>query len=277
MEAFVKRVEANGVETFRIERWERMFPGLSAGFSSRIGGVSEGGYGSLNCALHVADHPPHVIENRRRLAAAAGFPFEAWTCAQQVHEADVAIITSAERGSGRDSLETALAGKDALITDVKDTMLVSFYADCVPLFFYDPEHEAVGLAHAGWKGTVKQIAVRTVEAMRAAFGTNPERLLAAIGPSIGECCYEVDEPVIGALRASGIDDGWTPQDNGRYLLNLKEINRHLLRKAGILATHIELSELCTGCHGEWFFSHRRDKGRTGRMASWIGVREVTTS
>jgi len=277
MEPFVKKVEVNGLETYRIERWESLATYLSAGFSSRIGGVSEDHYNSLNCALHVMDRPEHVIENRQRLAAAAGFSFDAWTCAEQVHEADVAVVTRPERGSGKDRRETALAGKDALITNDPNTMLVSFYADCVPLYYFDPENRAVGLAHAGWKGTSKAIAARTVEALHAAFGSDPARIYAAIGPSIGPCCYEVDERVISAMREAHIDEGWIQQPNGRYMIDLKEINRQILIKAGILASHIELSTWCTSCAALSFYSHRRDQGRTGRMASWIGMREVTIS
>jgi len=272
MECMVRRIEANGVETYRIASWDRRFERLSAGFSTRTGGVSEGGFASLNCALHVEDDPQHVLENRRRLAEAAGFPFDAWTCGEQVHHNDVAVVTRKERGRGRNSREDAMQDTDALITDEADIMLVSFYADCVPLYFYDPVRQAVGLAHAGWKGTAKRIAARTVEAFREAFGSQPEQMHAAIGPSIGGCCYEVDDRVIRAMEESGISAGWTRKSDDKFMLDLREINRQLLIEAGILPSHIEVSHLCTGCHVESFFSHRRDGGRTGRMASWIGLK-----
>lgn len=280
MEPFVKRIEENGIETYRLESWERRYTNLSSGFSTRHGGVSQEAWSSLNCALHVADSPQDVIENRRRLAAAAGFPFEAWTCGEQVHNSDVAVITRRERGSGRESRETAIANKDALLTNEPDIMLVSFYADCVPLYFYDPLKQAAGLAHAGWKGTAKAIAARTVEAFRSAFGSDPADMVVAIGPSIGPCCYEVDDRVIDALlnsehaqlRADELrEQAWTAKPNGRYMLNLKEVNRRILIKAGILPMNIEVTNLCTSCADESFYSHRRDGGRTGRMASWIGM------
>jgi hypothetical protein len=271
MDCLVKRVEENGVETYRIESWERQFARLSAGFSTRNGGISEGGFASLNCALHVADEPKHVLENRRRLAEAAGFSFEAWTCGEQVHHNDVAVVTRQDRGRGRDSRESAIPDTDALITDVPDIMLVSFYADCVPIFYYDPIRQAAGLAHAGWKGTAKRIAARTVEQFRAAFGSEPEHIRAAIGPSIGQCCYEVDNRVIQAMQESGITEGWMQKSNDKFMLDLREINRQILIEAGILPSHIEVTHLCTSCHVESFYSHRRDGGRTGRMASWIGI------
>jgi len=271
VECLVKRKEANGVETYRIASWERQFERLSAGFSTRNGGISKGSFDSLNCALHVGDDPQHVLENRKRLAEAAGFSFDAWTCGEQVHHNGVAVVTRQERGKGRDSRESALQDTDALITNEADIMLVSFYADCVPLYFYDPIRQAVGLAHAGWKGTAKRIAERTVEQFREAYGSNPEQLHAVIGPSIGSCCYEVDGKVIRAMQESGISDGWTPKSDDKFMLDLREINRQILIEAGILPSHIEVTHLCTRCHVESFFSHRRDGGRTGRMASWIGL------
>lgn len=272
MEPFVRRQEANGVETYRISDWESRYPRLSVGFSTRIGGVSVDGCQSLNCALHVADDPQHVIENRRRLAAAAGFSFEAWTCGEQVHDHRVAVVSQDDRGRGRLDRSSAIPDTDALISQADDVMLVSFYADCVPLYFYDPVHQAVGLAHAGWKGTSQQIAARTVEAMVDAFASRPEQLLVAIGPAIGGCCYEVDSRVIDAMQMAGVHEGWTANNDDKYMLDLKRVNKQILLKAGILPTNIEITDLCTSCHVETFFSHRRDGGKTGRMASWIGIK-----
>lgn len=269
MEAFVRQEEENGLVTFRLVSWQQRDPKLSAGFSSRVGGVSRGRWDSLNCALHVEDDPEHVLENRRRLAAAAGFDYAAWTCAEQVHGKRVAAVRTADRGRGRGSRDTAIPEADALITDEPGIMLVSFYADCVPIYYYDPEVRAAGLAHAGWRGTAKRIAGEAVQAMRKTYGSKPENLYAAIGPSIGPCCYEVDERVIEAMEAAGLTAGWTEQDNGRYMLNLQELNRQILIQEGILPINIEISTRCTSCHADDFFSHRRD-GPTGRMASWIG-------
>lgn len=281
MEPFVLHKRENQPDLLYLEKWMKAYPALSAGFTSRIGGVSRGGRESLNCALHVGDLSQAVIDNRRKVADALGFSFEAWTCAEQVHGNEVMRVTLADRGKGRMSREDAFPSKDAMITNERDVLLTSFYADCVPLYFYDPIKQAVALAHAGWKGTVKRIAEETVAAMQGAYGSRPENIRAAIGPSIGGCCYEVDDFVISQVRAvlrnvdlnenhqlSGV---YIERIKGKYRLDLKEMNRQFMIKAGILPTHIEISGLCTSCSTDLFFSHRKEHGKTGRMASWIAL------
>ncbi|MUT66179.1 peptidoglycan editing factor PgeF [Paenibacillus sp. NEAU-GSW1] len=286
MEAFHAMQSAKGPSLFLLSSWMEQNNRLTAGFTGRSGGASESQWASLNLALHVGDRDEDVIRSRELLAEALNWPFEAWTSAEQVHGCEVRHITREERGSGRLTRQSAIQDTDAIMTDVPGVMLTSFYADCVPLYFYDPEHEAIALAHAGWKGTVLEIAARTAERMKEQYGSKPEKLLAAIGPSIGDCCYEVDEHVIGKLRpllasfekGSGHDQNDSAPmmkelGNGKAMVNLKQINRQIMIKAGILPIHIELSNWCTGCNRELFFSHRKEGGRTGRMASWIGIRE----
>lgn len=259
-----------------ITKWVKEIPGLTVGFTTRIGGVSSGGYDSLNCALHVDDHKETVITNRQRLAQVSGLPFETWTCAEQIHGNRVHIVTANDRGKGRCEREDAIANADALLTVESGLWLTSFYADCVPLLFVDPATRVVGLAHAGWKGTVEQIAIATVNAMVDQFGCKKEHIRAAIGPSIGKCCYEVDERVIHRIRSLyeqlqlDIRDVLTPVSDGHAMVDLREINRQLLIKAGILTTNIECTNWCTGCRTDLFYSHRMEGGQTGRMASWIG-------
>lgn len=271
MEPFVWRQEVEGKPgLLLLTRWMSRHPELSAGFTSRIGGVSAEPYGSLNCGLHVSDDPVLVRSNRARIAEAAGFTFEAWTNAEQIHGDAVAVVTSGERGSGCSELSDALPGADAMITDEAGIALAAFFADCVPLYFHDPERRAIGIAHAGWKGTAAQIARRTVEAMQRNYGSRAEYIHAAIGPSIGACCYEVDERVAGPMRAlDGEGRALAPAEGGKSMLDLKEMNRQLMIKAGILPQHIEISRLCTSCRTDVFYSHRKESGRTGRMAGWI--------
>lgn len=285
MEPFRLAETPGGPSRLHIERWEREYPDLSAGMTTRIGGVSEGVYDSLNCALHIQDNPKRVVENRKRLAEALHIPFEAWTCGEQVHESAVAIVGRADRGRGRLKREDAFPNTDALVTNEPGVWLTSFYADCVPLYFYDPVRSVVGLAHAGWKGTVLQIAGRTVAAMTEAFGSRPADVLAAIGPSIASCCYEVDDRVIAridnCLSEIGADAQTRSQvlasaGDGKWMLSLQEMNRQIMIKAGILPTHIEMCGMCTGCRTDLFFSHRKEKGATGRMASWIGLKVRTS-
>lgn len=280
MEAFVTDLSAKDPSLFLLSKWKSEEPALTAGFTGRGGGVSEGQWSSFNMGLHVGDKDADVIANRKLLAEAIGWPFDAWTCAEQVHGSRVYQATAADRGKGRAALDDVITGCDAIMTNEPNILLASFYADCVPLYFYDPEHRVVALAHAGWRGTVQRIAQQTVEAMARAYGSKPEAVKAAIGPSIDSCCYEVDgvvidqvESLIGALDVAPetaesmlIKDG-----GGKARINLKEINRQIMIKAGILPIHIELSTLCTGCETDLFFSHRMESGKTGRMASWIGI------
>lgn len=265
---------------FSLPSWTALGSALHIGFSSRIGGVSEGDYDSLNCALHVGDKQQDVIDNRFRLSREAGFHFSAWTCAEQVHGNRIEKVTTRHRGRGRYLREDAIDQADGLVTNVPGIVLTSFYADCVPLFFYDPVKKVVALAHAGWKGTVLEIASNMVEVMRQQYNCNISNVRAAIGPSIGGCCYEVDERVMTPIhevwkRMDGLDANLPLTSNGKegkWLLDLKAINHQILLNAGIQPAHIEVSELCTSCRTDWFFSHRKENGKTGRMVSWIGLR-----
>lgn len=282
MEAFKHKQSAKGPSLFLLSKWGARHERLTAGFTGRDGGVSEAPWFSLNMGLHVGDLDEAVIANRRLLTDAVGWPFESWTCAEQVHGNRVYQVTEAEKGRGRATLNDVLKDCDAIMTDVPGVLLASFYADCVPLYFFDPEHDAIALAHAGWKGTVQQIATETIQAMVNAYGTNPQALLAAIGPSISACCYEVDGPVINqveqlleslGLKGEEAETMLKPAGIDKANLDLKEINRQIMIKAGILPIRIELTEWCTGCRRDLFFSHRKEGGMTGRMASWIGIRE----
>ncbi|MBB3109068.1 hypothetical protein FHS18_001120 [Paenibacillus phyllosphaerae] len=265
---------------FLISSWMKDIEGLTAGFTGREGGVSAAPWTGLNCGLHVGDANEDVIRNRQLLVQALGWSFEAWTCAEQVHGNRVVQVTHADRGKGNDSRQNAVAEADALMTNEEDVLLTSFYADCVPLYFVDPVKKAVALAHAGWKGTVQEIARMTVEAMAVAYGSDPADIHGAIGPSIGGCCYEVDEtvlkrvePLLEALNveAAAQAEIIVPTTGGKATINLKEINRQIMIKAGILPTNIEITSWCTGCRTDLFFSHRMEQGKTGRMVSWIGI------
>ncbi|WP_090574398.1 peptidoglycan editing factor PgeF [Paenibacillus sp. OV219] len=284
-EPFVRSSDAQNEHTaktpslFLLSDWTNGFEGLTAGFTGRDGGVSAAPWHELNCGLHVGDADEDVIRNRELIAEALGLSFEAWTCAEQVHGNHVHVVRAEDRGKGKDSRAGALQDTDALVTNEKNVLLTSFYADCVPLYFYDPVQEVVALAHAGWKGTVLEIACKTVEAMVANFGCEPATIRGAIGPSIGICCYEVNDVVLDRVKPIiqelQLDESTLvqPTTSGKARINLKELNRQIMIKAGILPSHIECSEWCTGCSTDVFYSHRMEGGATGRMASWIGMRE----
>ncbi len=256
-----------------LQEWEERFPGLVAGFTIRTGGVSELPYGSFNMGLHVGDDAAHVVTNRKALAEHLQLPFEAWTCADQVHGNQVCRVVAS--GAGRESLENVIQGTDGLYTEKAEVLLASFYADCVPLFFLDPASGAIGLAHAGWKGTVGRIAEEMVKAFETEYHANRDKLLVAIGPSIGGCCYEVDERIMERVRESAKhwEGSVSPSQNGRYMLDLRKLNTEILLEAGISKGNIATTDWCTSCRTDLFFSHRKEagaSGTTGRMASFIG-------
>lgn len=265
-----------------LDDWMNKFDGLVAGFTTRLGGVSESPFHTNNLGLHVNDDEQAVISNRKRLTDKLGFSFDSFTCAEQVHANVVADVTVREVGKGRNDVKDTILGADGIITSLNNTLLVSFYADCVPLLFVDPHKRVVALAHAGWKGTVGAIAKQTVHKMVEQYGCDTQHIYAVIGPSISECCYEVDQKVIQAVKQLWqeecldelvLNNYIKPISSEKALINLKEINRQIMIKAGILSTHIEISKLCTGCSTDLFFSHRMEQGKTGRMASFIGWQE----
>ncbi|MEJ8544571.1 peptidoglycan editing factor PgeF [Brevibacillus borstelensis] len=266
-----------GKAGLRLKEWEDAFPGLVAGFTTRSGGVSEQPYGSFNMGLHVGDSSSHVIANRKRLAEELGMTFEAWTCADQVHGSKVCEVAAG--GAGRESLEDVIDETDGLFTNKRGILLTSFYADCVPLYFLDQKTGAIGLAHAGWKGTVSRIAEEMVRSFGRHYGTKAETVKVAIGPAICGRCYEVDERIIEQVRASAQnwENAVESRENGHYMLDLPTLNQEILTECGIVPENIIRTQWCTSCRTDLFFSHRREAGRTGktgRMASFIGWRIV---
>ncbi len=241
-------------------------------FSARLGGISNPPNESLNLGLHVGDNPQSVTENRRRLSVACGFAVDSMVCAEQVHGCSIAAVTVLERGRGASSYEDSIPAVDALICNTTGLVLTLYFADCVPVFIVDPVHRAIGLAHAGWKGTSESIAARTLDAMAASYNTNARNCVAAIGPAIGRCCYEVSSDVASrVLKAAGDDRIIANSYEGKFQLDLKLANWLILRRAGIAESNIALSTHCTSCNREDFFSYRRD-GQTGRMAAILALR-----
>ena len=196
--AAMKVVEREGVPFL-------VFPGLDEteavihGFSTRMGGVSEGMFSSMNLSFARGDEEGRVRENFARLGRAMGLDCRNLVFSDQTHTSNVRVVTEADRGKGF-VREKDYRDVDGLVTNVPGLVLATFYADCVPLFLVDPVHRAVGLSHSGWKGTVGKIGKRTVELMKEQYGTRPEDLTAAIGPSICQDCYEVSEDVIGQFQ-----------------------------------------------------------------------------
>ena len=261
MSAWSWRCSPCGVGLWRVYPLEAS--GAGAVFSSRLGGVSDAPYTSLNLGAAVGDAPEAVAENRRRFAQAAGFAAEAAARATQVHGCSVlAVSTPGEAGRG-----------DALCTDVPDVVLCVGVADCAAIYLHDPVQQAVALCHAGWRGTVADVVGRTVSELRRLYGCRPRDLSAAVSPCAGPCCYQVDAPVIEGLGAAApwAHEVLRPDGPGRARLDLAEANRRRLLDAGLDAHRIHVCTICTICDPDRLFSHRRDAGRTGRMqaALWI--------
>lgn len=246
---------------------------INHAFSTRLGGVSEGEFTSMNMAFNRGDHPESVTENYKRICKSAGFDFDSLTASAQDHNTFVRAVTSENKGVGiykpRD-----LHSVDALITNEKGVTLVTYYADCTPLFFVDIKQKAIGLAHAGWRGTVGRIGEKVVKKMTELYGTNPADIVAAIGPAISVCCYEVDKPCADNFYAlSDLDSSRFvfPKENGKYMIDLLETNRQILVAAGVKNENITVSDVCTNCNSELLWSHRATKGKRGTMSAFMCI------
>lgn len=235
------------------------------GFTTRLGGVSTGSMASLNIAMHRGDPEENVVENYRRLAGALGFSPENCVLTRQVHSDVVRVVTHRDC-SGLDHREYPPC--DGLVTRDPGTALVIFTADCTPILFHDPVTGTVGACHAGWKGTAADIAGKTVMAMTQ-LGCRSENVRAAIGPNIGQCCFQTDADVpLAMVDAFGPEaEKWIRQDGKKYYVNLKEINAMALRRAGV--KHIDISESCTMCEHDIFWSHRYTRGDRGSQGAVI--------
>jgi len=248
-------------------------PGIVAGWTERWGGVSEPPYDDLNLALHVGDGQTAVLENRRRVAAALGIELETFVFGEQVHGAAVHVATAEDRGRGASALQTAVTGVDALVTATPGLVLAVLVADCVPLVLYDADTPAVGIAHAGWRGTVAHVARATVEAMTSAFGTDPGRLRVALGPSIGPESYEVGDDVAARVREEFASSSVLRAGSGKWSLDLRSANAGELQSAGVPRGRIETAPADTFTESASLFSHRRG-APTGRFLAAAGLQAV---
>lgn len=250
-------------------------PGIIHGFSSRLGGVSEGFLSSMNLSFSRGDEPERVRENFRRIAESIGFSEKDLVFSMQTHTANVRRVGREDCGRGLER-PVGYCDVDGLVTNEPGVVLATFYADCVPLFFVDPVHHCIGLSHSGWRGTVGKIGKATVETMAREFGSKPGDLLAAVGPSICQECYEVSEEVIGLFRENFAEELWPKlfyrKANGHYQLNLWEANRLIFQEAGILPQHITVTDICTACNPELLFSHRASGGKRGNLAGFLEIK-----
>ena len=244
---------------------------INHAFSTRLGGVSEGEFTSMNLAFNRGDDPDRVTENYKRFCLSAGFDFGSLTASAQDHGTFVRAVTAEDRGVGirrpRD-----MESVDALITNERGVTLVTYYADCTPLFFVDTKNRAIGLAHGGWRGTAGRIAQKTIEKMTVLYGTDTGDIAAAVGPAVSVCCYEVDKPCADnfyALTDLDHDKFIFPKQGGKYMLDLLECNRQILVASGVRPENIAVSDVCTNCSSDLLWSHRATKGHRGTMCAFL--------
>lgn len=245
------------------------------GFSTRLGGVSRDHLTSMNLSFSRGDEEENVRENFRRIGEAIGFSCENLVFSDQTHTTNVRVSVEEDRGKGfikqRDYNDV-----DGMVTNVPGLVLSTFYADCVPLFFIDPVKRAIGLSHSGWKGTVGKIGKVTVEKMTAEYGSDPHDILAAIGPSICQDCYEVSEDVIQQFQKNYDPSLWDSlfykKPNGKYQLNLWKANEAVFLEAGIQKDHICITDICTCCNPDILYSHRASQGKRGNLAAFLALK-----
>jgi len=241
--------------------------------STRIGGVSQGECSSLNLGFNRNDSRENVFHNFRLLCGSVGLDSKSLVLTNQVHETKVALVDENDRGKGF-SRQSDLIGVDGLLTVSPGVTMVTFHADCVPVFLFEPVIKAAALLHSGWRGTLKNIVASALSAMRDLPGFRAERLVAVTGPSIGKCCFEVDEDVFRLFENKYKDlEFYTAKNNGKWHIDLKKIIRCELLCEGLLEENIHDSGICTMCRRDLFFSHRGDGGKTGSMASFMQIRE----
>ena len=269
----------NGVTIMTFDSLDRA--GLKHCFSTRLGGVSKGGYASMNLGFNRGDANENVHKNYELIAEALGVEKDRMCLSQQTHTTNVRVMNEADAGNGM-VRPLPYTDVDGMITNVRGMTLVTFYADCVPLYFYDPVHEAIGLSHSGWRGTVGRIGKNTIELMRDTYGSSPEQLICCIGPSICKECYEVSSDVAERFRSTFGEENVVrydilkkstlhPEDPDKYMLDLWNANKVVMLEAGVKEKNIEVTDYCTHCNPELFYSHRILGTERGSLAAFLSL------
>ena len=254
----------------------KKFPQFCHGFSTRFGGVSQGIYSTMNLSFQRGDREENVAENYSRIARAIGFDLARTVCSQQTHTTNIRRVKKEDGGKG---ILKPLDYRDidGLITDIPGMTLATSFADCVPLFFLDPAHNAIGLAHSGWRGTAARMGAHMIQAMKETFGSDPSQMYAAIGPSICQDCYEVSQDVAEIFYEEFPSYKEEKsllyrKENGKYQLNLWRANEIVLQEAGILPEKLSFPGICTCCNPNLLFSHRASQGKRGNLSAFLGIR-----
>ena len=261
--------EKNGVTYLTFPLLERA--GLIHGFTTRLGGVSTGDCASMNLSFTRGDREEDVRENYKRIGQALGIDMSKAVLSHQVHKTEIFVAGKEDQGRGVDPSQERLFEIDGLMTKEEGIPLVTFFADCVPLLFYDPKKKVISSSHSGWRGTVEKIGAKTVKKMEQEFGCKPEDILAVIGPSICQDCYEVSEDVAKEFERvftrEEYEEMILDKKNGKYQLDLWKANEDILLGSGIEKKHLAVTDLCTCCNPEFLFSHRASHGRRGNLSA----------
>jgi YfiH family protein len=262
--------ETDGVTYITFDILDRA--GVKHGFSTRLGGVSREHLSSMNLSFHRGDNPESVMENHRRLAKAIGYDYKKLVFSDQVHKTHIHKVTEKDVGKGI-IVDSDIVNTDGLMTNVPGIPLMTFYADCVPIYFYDPRRRVVAMNHSGWRGTVAKISKYMIDALNREYGSQPEDLICAVGPSICKDCYEVSldvaEEFEKAYTEEQIKDIVFPKENGKFLLDLHRANYYNLTDAGVKPENIAVTDICTCCNSELLFSHRASQGKRGNLGAVI--------
>ena len=274
MQSYLESIMNQQLPMIRFESFDQM-PFFVHGFTTRLGGVSEGIFSSLNLSFTRGDDRNKVLTNYRRIAEVMKIDIDHFVASDQTHTTNIRIVDKADAGKGiiREKDYTDI---DGLMTDQAGLLLFTYFADCVPLFFADPVRKVVAVSHSGWKGTLGRMGQKTINKMEQVYGCKPQDIRCAIGPSICQDCYEVSEELYEAFQTSfsvgQMKQLFMPKSGGKYQLDLWKANEIILREAGILENHLENRRICTCCHKEILFSHRGSQGKRGNLAAMIGIR-----
>jgi len=262
----------NGVPFLTYKLLEEI-PFITHAFSTRLGGVSAGEFSTMNLAFNRGDNPDSVTENYKRLCNAVGLDFNTLVASAQNHHTYVRKVTSKDCGIGITKPKD-IESVDALVTNQPNVTLVTYYADCTPIFFIDKEKRVIALAHAGWRGTVGKICQRVIKIMANDYGSSPSNIICCVGPAISKCCYEIDQGCYDEFAKAGglnLKKIMTSRGNGKYMANLLEANRQIITASGVPNENITISDVCTMCNNKLLWSHRATNGHRGTMSAFMCI------
>lgn len=265
-------VENNNVPFFTFPVFNNI-PFIKHGFSTRLGGVSKEYLYSMNLSFSRGDIYENVIENYKRMCNAIGINMKNLVLSDQKHNSNIKIVTHKDAGTG--IYKSKFNDIDALVTNEKDLPLVTFFADCIPLFFVDIKNKVIGLAHSGWRGTYQKIGKKTIKVMRENYNSNPKDIIVVIAPSICQNCYEVSEDVAEKFREifdkNKSENILLDKKNGKYQLDLWLANKYIINEAGVPYENIYISCVCTSCNSDLLYSHRKLGEKRGNLAGFLSL------